>query len=172
MADCEFHQHHAIYADKMSPCGKRFQGRRHHRLAKQAWLNGHAYESLQHINMSIHFDPMNRHAVSFRDQIINNSPYGDESVLTHLRIGLFKWLHPLDRGMIAPWVFDQLGPQPTGELPFEFKTFHPGGQTPKKNLIERRHQNTHYNRRPLGPMEDLPEPVENLIAPETGDADL
>ncbi|MCA9269575.1 MAG: hypothetical protein KDA41_13935, partial [Planctomycetales bacterium] len=46
-ADCEFHQTHAIFADKMSHISRVHYGRNYRRLAKAAWAAGDAHKALK-----------------------------------------------------------------------------------------------------------------------------
>ena len=111
-AACEFYQRQQIYKDKMSPIGKRYYGNRYLRLARQAWNNSAAWDALRYINMSIHFDSVNREAIQLRNDIVANSPYGDVSVDTHLRLGLAPWNQPTNYHGGAPWMQDSLGRPP------------------------------------------------------------
>ncbi|HEV3417363.1 MAG TPA: hypothetical protein VG056_11130, partial [Pirellulales bacterium] len=51
----DFHRRQAIYADQMSPIGKRNLGRQHYRLAQQAWAAGDQATALRFIDLSIHY---------------------------------------------------------------------------------------------------------------------
>ena len=110
-AACQYHQRQAIYADKMSPIGRRYYGRRFLRLARRAWNAGDAYSALSHINMSIHFDPSSLEAIALRSEVIGNSPHGSHSPDTHLGVGLAPWNRPPDKGNHhAPWMRKIIGP--------------------------------------------------------------
>ena len=120
-AACEYQTRQAIYFDKMSCIGTRFYGQRYYRLARAAWYSGQASRALRYANLSVHFDPMNREAVTLRSEIIANSPYGDRTVDSHLREGLAPWSHPSGAHRLSPWLLEHLdnGPPPptaAGEL--------------------------------------------------------
>jgi type IV pilus assembly protein PilQ len=118
-ADCEFHQQHAVMADKMSHVSRVYYGRRYKRLAKAAWVAGDALAALRLVNMSIHFNSLDREATQLRSQIVANSPYGDRTVDWHLKEGLVPWTHPFAGKRLNNWVLDELhGPHtPLGQEP-------------------------------------------------------
>lgn len=106
-ANCEFYQQHAIFADKISKLSRVHYGRRYYRLAKAAWAAGEARAALRYINMSVHFNPLERNALHLRSEIIANSPYGDRTVDTHLCDGLAPWQHPRIGRHLTDWVLDE-----------------------------------------------------------------
>ena len=59
----EFHHRHMVYADKLSPLGKRHLGRRYFHKAQTAWHQGDQQRALWLVNLSIHFDPLSRAAI-------------------------------------------------------------------------------------------------------------
>lgn len=102
-----FEQQHENMADKMSPLGKRYLGRKYYRLATAAWATGDAYSALRYCNLSIHFDNGNLEAAELRNIITQQSGLGDRSVVTHLREG---WVppsppHPVE---VSPWHLNQI----------------------------------------------------------------
>jgi type IV pilus assembly protein PilQ len=103
----EFHHRHMAYADKLSPIGKRHLGRRYFHKAQQAWHQGDQERALWLINLSIHFDPLNRAALDLRSDITSNNAQGDHTDVHPPRVG--PNLHPLDGELLAPWVVDELG---------------------------------------------------------------
>jgi len=107
-AHCEAHQQHAIMADKMSPISRNFYGRKYRRLAKAAWVAGDAKSALRYINLSLHFNHIDRESIQLRSEIIANSPYGGHNVHTHLKEGLYPWQHPTGGGKLTNWVLDDL----------------------------------------------------------------
>ncbi len=76
----EFHRRQQVYADKMLPWGKRYLGRKHFRLAQEAWARGDQRRALRHVNLAIHFDPMNRAAIDLRSDILNRRRYGPHTL--------------------------------------------------------------------------------------------
>ncbi|MFI4874838.1 MAG: type II secretion system protein GspD, partial [Blastopirellula sp. JB062] len=102
-----FEQQHENMADKMSPLGKRYLGRKYYRLATSAWATGDAYSALRYCNLSIHFDPTSLEATELRSVITSQTGIGDRSVMTHLREG---WLPPSPphRVEVSPWHIEQV----------------------------------------------------------------
>jgi type IV pilus assembly protein PilQ len=107
-ADCEGHQQHAIMADKMSHISRVHYGRRYRRLAKAAWVAGDAVAALRYINMSIHFNRLDRESIQLRSEIIAYSGVGDRTVDSHLHEGLYPWEHPCGANRLENWVLDEL----------------------------------------------------------------
>ena len=107
-ADCEFHQQHAILADKMSPVSRNFYGRKYGRLAKAAWVAGDAKAALRYANFAIHFNPLDRETIRLRSEIIAESGLGDRNVHTHLKEGLLPWQHPVGSATLTDWVLDDI----------------------------------------------------------------
>ncbi|NUQ64258.1 MAG: hypothetical protein HUU20_17450 [Pirellulales bacterium] len=68
-AACEFQRRQAVYADKMSPIGKRSIGRRYLRLAQEAWQRGDVARAMRFADLSVHFDPLNREAIDLRSRL-------------------------------------------------------------------------------------------------------
>ena len=64
-----FHERQAVYADRMSPIGTRYLGRKYLRLAEEAWAHGDRREALHLVNVSIGFDPSSRSAIDLRKAI-------------------------------------------------------------------------------------------------------
>jgi len=116
---CEFHRRQAIYADKMSPVGKRLMGRKYFQLAQQTWSVGDRPAALRYIHWSIHFDPLNRAAIDLQSEIEAGGPPSDH--------GLPAPHHgppmeaPLDGEEISPWLMDAL----STESPLEPHPTHP-----------------------------------------------
>lgn len=106
----EFHHRHMVYADKLSPLGKRHLGRRYFHQAQRAWSQGDQDKALWLINLSIHFDPLNRAAIDLRSDITSNNAQGDHTDVHPPRVA--PNLHPLDGELLAPWLVDELGQPP------------------------------------------------------------
>lgn len=58
------------YREQMAHLGKRNQGGRYLRLASVAWLAGDVKRARKFINLSVHFDPLNRDALRLREEIV------------------------------------------------------------------------------------------------------
>jgi len=80
-AAAEFHRRHSVYADQMSPLGKRYIGRKYYRLAQAAWAQGDTKTALRFADLSVHFDPESRAAINLRTDIWNGNLTGDHTLL-------------------------------------------------------------------------------------------
>jgi type II secretory pathway component GspD/PulD (secretin) len=80
-AAAEFHRRHAVYADSMSPLGKRYIGRKYYRLAQASWAQGDQPAALRFADLSVHFDPESRAAINLRTDIWNGNLTGDHTLL-------------------------------------------------------------------------------------------
>lgn len=77
----EFHRRESVYADQMSPLGKRHIGRTYYRLAQEAFAAGDQPRALRFIDLSIHFDPLNRAAISLRTDIVTGNHFGEHTAV-------------------------------------------------------------------------------------------
>jgi type IV pilus assembly protein PilQ len=84
----EFDNRTKTFADKMNPIGKRAYARRYLRLARAAWNAGDANAALRYANLSIHFNRLDRDAISLREMIVTSTNAGDRRIDMHLREGL------------------------------------------------------------------------------------
>ena len=80
-AAAEFHRRQAVYADQMSPLGKRYLGRKYYRLAQAAWAHGDQKTALRFIDLAVHFDPESRAAINLRTDIWNGNLTGDHTLV-------------------------------------------------------------------------------------------
>lgn len=126
-ADAYMHRQD-FYADKMSPVGKRFYGRRYYRLAKQAWMSGDGSSALRFINMSVQFDPLDLDALELRKEIVA-SGYSGQTTNSHWGVGRMSWKQPIGKKGISAWIIDQLG------SPSEDQAV--GGNQPFDSALER-----------------------------------
>ncbi len=104
-AAAEFHRQHAVYKDELNPLNSRYLGRKFFRLAQNAWGKNDKKAAMRLINMSIHFDPQSRAAISLRSDIMANNHDGDQ---TGLRPFAAVPTEAIDGEQIAPWVLDDL----------------------------------------------------------------
>jgi type IV pilus assembly protein PilQ len=72
----EFHRREAVYADQMSPFGKRHLGRQYLRFAQEAWARGDQPLAIRFVDLAIHFDPLNRAAIDLRSDIMTGDHFG------------------------------------------------------------------------------------------------
>lgn len=133
---CEFHRRHAVYADKMSPLGKRSIARRYFRLAQNAYCStsaadGNRHRALRFAEMSVHFDPMNRAAIDLRSDIWLGRPRGEHTLGADALAG--PPLGPMDGRVIAPWLLDDLEREPVPLHPLD-----PGQPGPRKDIVRPR----------------------------------
>ena len=75
----EFHRREAVYADQMSPIGKRHLGRKYYRLAQEAFAAGDQPRALRFVDLAIHFDPLNRAAIDLRTDIVTGNHFGEHT---------------------------------------------------------------------------------------------
>jgi type IV pilus assembly protein PilQ len=87
-------EHMETFADKMSPIGTRYYGRRYLRMARSAWEAGDACTALRYVNLAIHFDRQSSEALQLRQEIASVLPATDIDVDRRLRQGLAPWSHP------------------------------------------------------------------------------
>jgi len=87
-AATEFGGRRDVFADKMSPLGKRYRGERYTRLATAAWSAGDADTALRYVNLAIHFDPLNQRAINLRRELLTACPNLEVTVDEHLHRGL------------------------------------------------------------------------------------
>jgi type IV pilus assembly protein PilQ len=107
---CEFQRRQSVYAEKMSPIGKRSLGRKCVRRAKAAWEQGDLREALRLAELAVHFDPENRDAIEVRSDVWLGKPYHgtDSSQPEHPAVPTGA----LDGPQMAPWILQQLGEPP------------------------------------------------------------
>jgi hypothetical protein len=108
----DFHRREAVYADSMSPIGKRHLGRQYLRLAQEAWSHGDQPLALRFVDLAIHFDPLNRAAIDLRVDIMTGNHAGRHTAV--------EFPGPGDASSPPPglpgWTLNALG-QPTGPMP-------------------------------------------------------
>ncbi|RMF99493.1 MAG: hypothetical protein D6741_08390, partial [Planctomycetota bacterium] len=68
-AACEFHRRQNVYAEKMSPLGKRSLARSYARKAENSMLAGDLHAALRQAEMAVHLDPTSRDAIAIRAEI-------------------------------------------------------------------------------------------------------
>ena len=101
-----------VFADKMSPIGTRYYGRRYYRKAQAAWAAGDVESALRYVNLSIHFDRQNTDALRLRREIVAVCPQADNNIDARLRQGLPPFEHPHAEYSRAgwPWRAPEVGP--------------------------------------------------------------
>ena len=105
----EFHRRQSVYANHMSPFGKRYLGKRQFRLAQDAWSAGDGRAALHHVSKSIQFDPMNRAAIQLRTEILDGVRFGEHTLE---RPGPVLAGDLLDGPQLPPWLLDDLRVEP------------------------------------------------------------
>lgn len=104
-----------VFADKMSPIGTRYYGRRYCRKAQAAWAAGDMDAALRYVNLSVHFDRQNTDALRLRREIASVYPQADNNVDARLRQGLMPWQHPRVDYSRSGWPSRAPEPAPGGE---------------------------------------------------------
>jgi type IV pilus assembly protein PilQ len=84
----DFTQRQSVYFDKMSPLGKRNLALHHLRLARAAYNAGDPDVAMKQVNLAIHYDPLNRESITFRNEIVAAGGFEDESIHEYLHRGL------------------------------------------------------------------------------------
>jgi type IV pilus assembly protein PilQ len=105
-AACEFHRRQAVAAEKMSPWGKRYVGRKYFRLAQNAWAAGDRPTALRFAEMSVQFDPLNRAAIDLRANIWQNRAVGDHTIPPAAEVQAA--VNPLEGQQIPDWLLSDL----------------------------------------------------------------
>ena len=100
-AAAEFHRRQAVYADQMSPLGKRYLGRKYYRLAQAAWARGDQETALRMIDLAVHFDPESRAAIDLRTDIWNGRLVDDHTLLKPGMAGPPPGMGPAGNGPAA-----------------------------------------------------------------------
>jgi len=113
----DFTQRQSVYFDKMSPLGKRNLGLHHLRLARAAYNAGDQLTAMKQVNVSIHYDPVNRDAITLRNEIVAAGGFENEGIHEYLHKGLgpFTGKHHNYSKFGYPWKeFDGISPpEPT-----------------------------------------------------------
>jgi type IV pilus assembly protein PilQ len=87
----DFTQRQDVYFDKMSPIGRRNYGNHWLRKARAAYHAGDYDLALRQVNLAIHFDPLNRNAITLRNDVVAAGGFEDESIHDYLNVGLAPW---------------------------------------------------------------------------------
>ena len=139
----EFHRREAVYADQMSPLGKRHLGRKYFRLAQEAFAAGDQPRALRFIDLAIHFDPLNRAAIDLRTDIVTGNHFGEHTEVKFPTVAAAPDAAAPEPGgqNIPPWMLNELDHRPQeGEfLPPPPAPVHPldPGQPGSSTKIER-----------------------------------
>jgi type IV pilus assembly protein PilQ len=84
----QFTERQSVYFDKMSPLGRRNIALHWLRKARAAYAAQNYSVALKQVNMSIHFDPLNRDAIELRNEIVAIGGFEDESIHEYLHQGV------------------------------------------------------------------------------------
>lgn len=106
-AAMEFHRRQAIYADHMSPLGKRYLGRKYFRKAQDAWAAGERGKALRFSRWAIQFDPTNRPAIDLAVDVWAGNHSGPHSSKPWSVPGPLPE-SPLDGAELPGWIFEEL----------------------------------------------------------------
>jgi type IV pilus assembly protein PilQ len=131
-AACESQRRQGVYADKMSPLGKRSVSRRYLRMAQNAQAEGQPGRALRFAELAVQFDPLSLEAIELRNQLCQNGkvcpggtgpqgqPPADPAAL--------------DQQVLAPWLLNDLERQPPAP-PAVQHPLDPGQPGPQKDII-------------------------------------
>lgn len=120
----QMRDHLEVYADKMSPIGTRYYGRRYYRKAQAAWAASDADAALRYVNLAIHFDRQNTDALRLRREIVGVYPQADNDLRTRLRQGLPPWQRPHVDYSRSGWPWRTPEPALAGEEIIEIEEVH------------------------------------------------
>ncbi len=112
---CEFHRRQAVYAEQMSPLGKRSVGRKYFRLAQHAWAAGDRPRALRFAELAIHFDPLNRAAIDLHSDIWLGRQHGEHTLGAGSMVGLP--VSPVDAEAVPDWLLEDLAQEPAPQPP-------------------------------------------------------
>jgi type IV pilus assembly protein PilQ len=127
-ASCAWQDRHAVYADKMSPLGKRSVARRYLRMAQNAQAAGQHGRALRFAELAVQFDPESLETIELRNQLCQNGapcltaagqPPADPATL--------------DQQVLAPWLLDDLE-RPPLDPPAVQHPLDPGRPGPQKDI--------------------------------------
>ena len=119
MGAAEFHRRQQLFGEKMNPFGRGHIARKYFRLAQNAWAAGDRDTALRFVEMSIHFNPLNRAAIDLRSDVWLGHQVGEHTLdgpLPH-----YSSTDSLDGAVIAPWILDDL----EGGSPAQIEPVHP-----------------------------------------------
>jgi type IV pilus assembly protein PilQ len=131
-ASCTWQGRQAVYADKMSPLGRRSVSRRYLRMAQNALAAGQCSRALRFAELAVQFDPESLEAIDLRNRLCQNGkacaavagqpaqPSADPAAL--------------DQQALAPWLLDDLERQPPAPPPVQHP-LDPGQPGPQKDII-------------------------------------
>jgi type IV pilus assembly protein PilQ len=115
----DFTQRQSVYFDKMSPLGKRNLGLHHLRLARAAYNAGDQLTAMKQVNTAIHYDPLNRDAITLRNEVVAAGGFENEGIHEYLHKGLGPFTgkhHNYSRSY--PWKeFEGIGPPEVSSIP-------------------------------------------------------
>ncbi len=103
-----------VYADHMSPLGRRHVSRSLVRRSRQMLAMGRPQLALRLADLAVHFDPVNQEAVSLRGQIASQSPETRRAAEAMRPLS-----HPLDDTYVAPWLLEEIEFLGAHETPLE-----------------------------------------------------
>jgi type IV pilus assembly protein PilQ len=108
MAARGFQHRHRVYAEHLSPIGKRHLARRFCRSAYDAWCEGDCDKALRLAERAVYFDPLRRAAIEMRDDIAAGREPRAPTDLFAAEGEVRNY--PLDGMTLPPW----LVPEPEG----------------------------------------------------------
>lgn len=92
-----------VYADRMSPLGRRHVARSLARRSRQMLASGRPQLALRLAELAVHFDPLNREAIAWRAEIAAHVPESRRAANAMRPLA-----HPLNDTFVAPWVLEEI----------------------------------------------------------------
>lgn len=92
-----------VYADHMSPLGRRHVSRSLVRRSRQMLAMGRPLLALRLADLAVHFDPLNREAIGLRSEMAARSPEARRAAEAMQPLS-----HPLDDTFVAPWLLEEI----------------------------------------------------------------
>ncbi len=131
-ASCEWQGRQAVYADKMSPLGRRSVSRRYLRMAQNAQAAGQCNRALRFAELAVQFDPLSLEAIDLRNRLCP----GGKVCVGEAGQPAQPPADPaaLDQQVLAPWLLDDLERQPPAP-PVVQHPLDSGQPGPQKDII-------------------------------------
>ncbi len=131
-ASCQWQQRQAVYADRMSPLGRRSVSRRYLRMAQNAQAAGQCNRALRFAELAVQFDPESLEAIDLRNRLCENRKVCAAEAAQQAQPAADP--AALDQQVLAPWLLDDLERQPPAPPVVQYP-LDPGQPGPQKDII-------------------------------------
>ncbi len=127
----EFHHRQSVYANNMSPLGKRHLAKHYFLKAQQAWAAGDRARALRLADRSVKIDPENRAAIDLRADIFEGRQLGSHTLGA-------EFIMPLPPAAVLedelrPWMLEEIG-TPADALPSIYRS-QPSGPPVQVDIV-------------------------------------